>query len=349
MKTSSVSTASLSSALRFSLVRAQAELTKAQKEASTGAVADTGLALGGRTAQSISFTRDFDRISGIVDSNGLIAARLTSTQDALKTISSAAQTFLSTLTTSSSGDALGNVTRDSAKAMLDTLTNVLNTSFNGENIFAGINTDVKPLDDFTAAGSSGKAAFDAAFQANFGFAQSDPAAASISQGDMSAFLSSGVEPQFLGAGWQANWSQASDQRIVSRITLTETTQTSVSANDAGIRKLAMAAASIYDLFGGAVGPGGRQALVEKAVSLVGDAISGLGDLQATTGIAQKRVSDATDRLKVQTDLFERQIGDLTSVDPYTASTRVSDLVSYLDTSLAMTARLQQVSLLRYLG
>lgn len=348
MRASSVSTAAVSQSLRFSLVRTQAKLVKAQTEASTLKVADTGLALGSRTAQAVSFTRDFDRLSGIIDTNGLISARLKSTQDSLSQISTAAQSFLSTLTTSASGDALGNITKDSAKTMLDTLTNILNTSFNGENIFAGINTDVKPLNDFTASGSSAKTAFDAAFQAQFGFAQSDPAAASISKADMTAFLSSGVEPQFLGSGWQANWSNASDQRIVSRITLTETTQTSVSANDDSIRKLTMAAASIYDLFNSAVGEGGKQALIDKAVALVGDAVSGLGDLQATTGLTQKRVTDASDRLKVQVDLFERQIGNLTGVDPYKSTTRVNDLISHLDASLAMTARIQQISLLRYL-
>ena len=64
---------------------------------------------------------------------------------------------------------------------------------------------------------------------------------------MDAFITTAVEPQFLGAGWQANWSNATDQQIVSRIALNETTETSVSANDDGMRKLAMAAATITDL------------------------------------------------------------------------------------------------------
>ena len=106
---------------------------------------------------------------------------------------------------------------------------------------------MKPLDGF-AAGSPAKAAFDAAFLAHFGFSQNDPAAANITTAQMDTFITNAVEPQFLGAGWQANWSNATDQTIVSRIALNETTETSVSANNDGMRKLAMAAATISDLF-----------------------------------------------------------------------------------------------------
>ncbi|MDQ6433717.1 flagellar hook-associated family protein [Mesorhizobium sp. LHD-90] len=345
----SVSTAALSQSLRYSLLRAQSDLMKAQKELQTGVLADTGLALGARTAQTVSFTRDFERMQGIVDSNTLISSRLKSSQDSLTQIHEAAQSFLSTLTTSSSGDAVGDVTRSAAKIMLEQLTSVLNTSFNGEHIFAGTNTDVTPIDDFSAPGSPAKAAFDAAFQAHFGFAKTDAAAASITAAQMDAFLTAAVEPQFLGVGWIANWSSATDQRIVSRVTLTDTTETSVSANDPGLRKLAMAAATISDLFDSEIGAGARQALLEKAVSLVGEAVGNIADLQATTGILQKRVSDASDRLEVQIDLFERQIGDMTGVDPYEAKTRVDALLGQIEASYALTARLQQLSILRFIS
>ena len=349
MKVSSVSTSAVSNALRYSLLRAQSDLVSAQKESQTGTVADTGLALGTRTSVAVSFKRDMERLNGIVDSNSLVSARLKAAQNSMSQISSAAQTFLSALTTTSSGSALSSVTLDSSKTMLDQLTAILNTSFNGEQLFAGVNTDVKPINDFNAPGSPAKAAFDTAFQTFFGFAQSDPAAASISSADMSTFLTTEVEPQFLGAGWQANWSNATDQTIVSRITLTETTSTSVSANNDALRKLAMTSATIRDLFDSNVGAGGRQAMIYWAITAVGGATGELGTLQATTGIAEKRVTDASDRLKVQSDLFEKQIGNLINVDPYEAATRVNDLLSHIETSYALTARIQQLSILNYIG
>src|SRR5690606_17212419 len=110
-------------------------LVSAQKEVATGKVADTGLALGAQTAQVISFTRDFDRLNGIVDSNALVSSRLSATQLALGKLTSTAQDFLSTLTTSASGDAEGSLTRASAATALEQLTSILNTSQNGEYLF----------------------------------------------------------------------------------------------------------------------------------------------------------------------------------------------------------------------
>ena len=93
MKTTAVSSAALSNAMRTSQMRMQVELVKAQKEMDTGRVADVGLALGSRTAQSVTFQRDLDRLNGIVDSNALVSARLTSTQNALGQITAAGQQY----------------------------------------------------------------------------------------------------------------------------------------------------------------------------------------------------------------------------------------------------------------
>src|SRR5262245_29651528 len=103
MKSTFVSTAAVSQALRYSLMRMQSDLTKASKEATNGHVADVGLALGARTGYSVSLNRDFDRLKGIVDTNGLVSSRLSATQNALTEITSISQSFQSTLIASTSG------------------------------------------------------------------------------------------------------------------------------------------------------------------------------------------------------------------------------------------------------
>lgn len=347
MKATSVSSAGISNAMRYSQMRMQVDLVKAQKELDTGRVADLGLALGARTAQSVTFARDLDRLNGLIDSNGLVAARLTATQNALGQLSDQAQTLLSSLLSNSSGDLTSELTGNSGKAVLQSLTAVLNTSINGEFLFAGTNTDVKPIDDFTAPGSAAKAAFDASFAAYFGFTQNDPAAAGITGTQMDGFLASEVEQQFFGAGW-SNWSNATDQPIVSRIALNETTETSVSANTDGVRKLAMAASIVAQLMSGNMSEDARRTVVSRAITLVGESLSNLGQTQSGTGIVQKRVTDANTRMDTQIDLFNRHVLDLEGVDPYEAANRVNDLVSHIQTSFALTARIQQLSLLNFL-
>jgi flagellar hook-associated protein 3 FlgL len=326
----------------------QAALAKAQKERDTGKVFDSGIVLGARTAQTVTFTRDIERLNGIVDSNGLISARLKATQESLTNIGSAAQEFLSVLTASSSGDAPQSVTRDSGRTALSALTSILNTPINGEYIFAGINTDVRPIDGFEA-GSPAKTAFDAAFQTHFGFAQTDPLAAGITVAEMEAFMTNTLEPQFLGAGWQANWSSATDQAIVSRIALNETSDTSVSGNNEAVRQLAMAAAAIGDLFDGNLSAAARDALVDRMVGVVGESLASLAQLQSETGVIEQRIAAASERVKMQANLFENSLLETEGVDPYEAANRVSELLSQIETSYAITARIQQLSLLRFLG
>src|SRR5947208_15673957 len=213
MKATAVSSAAISNAMRYQQMRMQAELVKTTKESQTGKVADVGLALGGRTTQAVTFQRDLDRLNGIVDSNSLVAARLTSTQDSLGQLSDAAQKLLTALTSAVSGDSSTRITQTAGASALQQMTGILNTSVNGEYLFAGTNTDVKPIDDFNAAGSPAKAAFDAAFTSYFGFTQNDPAAANITAAQMDDFITTAVEPQFLGSGWQTNWSSATDDQI----------------------------------------------------------------------------------------------------------------------------------------
>lgn len=53
-------------------------------------------------------------------------------------------------------------------------------------------------------------------------------------------------------------------------------------------------------------------------------------------------------MNTQIDLFNRHIVDLEGVDPYEAANRVNDLLTHIQTSFALTARIQQLSLLNFL-
>jgi flagellar hook-associated protein 3 FlgL len=350
MKTFFVSSSAISNAMRYSMMRNQSALVTAQKELNTGFVADRGLALGARTTQSVSFMRELDRMQNIVDTNALASSRLSVTQSAISQISEAGQTLLSALTIQSSGHSAFNVTRDIADNTLSTVTALLNTNVGGEYIFAGINTDAKPLGNlsFTAPGDA-KTAFDAAFLAHFGMTPDDPAIASIDRPAMESFMTTVVEQQFIDAGWPPQWSNASDQPIVSRIALNETAETSVSANEIGFRKIAVAAATLNALLSSDISEEARAALSERAAVLVHGALDDLANLQASAGIIESRISSATQRLQSQSDLFKKQILETEGVDPYEAATRVSDLLGHIETSYALTARIQQLSLLRFIS
>jgi flagellar hook-associated protein 3 FlgL len=348
MKTTFISSQAVSNAMRYQVLSMQQELAKAQTEVTTGKLADPGVTLGSRTGQAVSLSRDVDRLNGLVDSNNLISTRLTATQDALGQINDLTQTFLSALTADKGSGVASTVTQEAAQTALSSVTSILNTSVNGEYLFAGINTDVQPISDVGADGSLAKQALDTAFQTHFGFPPSDPAAANITAADMNNFVDQLVADQTTDPEWTNNWSKATDQPITSRISLNETAETSVSANSVGTKKFMLAAAMVSNFMQGNLSEGARDALVDKASDLITDSLTDSASQQAKLGLTQNKVSSATDRIKAQVDLFQRNLIDLEGVDPYEASTKITSLLGQIETSYALTARMQQLSLVNFL-
>jgi flagellar hook-associated protein 3 FlgL len=66
------------------------------------------------------------------------------------------------------------------------------------------------------------------------------AAVNITPAAMNNFLDNAFATEFDDPAWGTNWSSASDQVMRSRISTTQTVDSSASANDKAFRKLAMA-------------------------------------------------------------------------------------------------------------
>lgn len=348
MKVSFVSSQAINQALRYQTARLNSDLVKATKELGSLRVADTGLALGARTGLSVSLHREVDRLNGLIDSNKLAATRLEISQAGLKQMTDAASSLLADFTTALSNVADPAIVQQQAAKTLALLTSVLNTNLNGEHIYAGINTDVMPLADFLDPDMDNRKAFDDAFDLHFGFDPEDPAAADITTSQMEAFLTL-IKPQFDIGDWETNWSKATETQITSRITLTETAPTSVSANIPGFRKLAMAAATIAATFGGPIGEEARNVALEKGIGLLGEAVRDLANQQGHTGVVQQRIEAANERLSMQINLFSGSIRDLEGVDEYEVASRITGLRTQIEISYSLTSSMRQLSLLNYLS
>jgi flagellar hook-associated protein 3 FlgL len=217
----------------------------------------------------------------------------------------------------------------------------------GQHLFAGINTAVQPMNDY-AAGSPNKNAIDAAFLASFGFAQNSPSVSTITPSAMQTFLDTAFKTEFDDPAWGANWSTASNQVMRTRISTTETIDTSVSANQPAFRKLAMAYTMLSDVGTQNLNQAAFQTVIDSATKVIGEAINDLAGIGATMGTAQEQTTNATSRLKVQADLITKQINAMEEVAPEEASVRVTNLKNQLEMSLALTSRIQQLSILNYL-
>ncbi|MFQ0815592.1 flagellar biosynthesis protein FlgL [Brucella anthropi] len=347
MKAQSISTFGATSALRALVAKNKAEMVKAQQEATTGTVFDVGLALGAKSGQTISLRKEYDRLSVLTDMNKLVQQRMNATQTAAGTIIENTQTFLGDLTGANNTVESAATVAKSAKSILNSVTGLLNTSYNGEYIFAGVNTDVKPVADYTE-GSAAQAAVRQAFQNHFGFAIDDPQVADITGDQMKAFLEGDFADQFNDANWAANWSDASDTVIKSRISPTETADTSISANAEGFRKTIMSAVMVAEFATIGLNSQAFEALTQQAMQTTTSAITETTSEQTTLGLAQARTKAATTRIAAQQKILNQSVLNLEEVDPYEAATRVNALKTQIETSYSLTVQLQNMSLLNYL-
>lgn len=347
MSANYISTLMLSSSLRYSITNNQSALSKASKEATTGRFADPGLQLGTSTGRDVGLRAEMSFMDQIVDTNELVAGRLDVTQNRINQLGTTAQEFLKSLIAARDADGGQQILLPSASANLQDLIGALNVSYNGSFLFAGLDTQTAPIVNYTA-GSTSKNAVDADFLAAFGFPQSSANVGTITPVQMQTFLNTSFDAEFASPAWNTNWSSATDATLTSRISTTEVVDTSVSANQPGFRKLAEAYTMLTDLGNTGLSQATFQTVVDKAVSLVSGAIYDLAVLGGSVGAVQQRVSSATDKLKIQHDILNQQVVAMEEVDPSEASVRVNALQNQIDTALALTARLQKISLINYL-
>ena len=246
-----------------------------------------------------------------------------------------------------STDGGGRIILPPASSNLQDLIGALNVSYNGSSLFSGINTQNTPITAYTA-GSASKNQVDADFLATFGFSQSSPSVNTITPAQMQTFLDTTFDAEFASPAWNTNWSSATDQVMQSRISTTEIADTSVSANQTGFRKLAEAYTMMADLGNASLDQATFQVVVDKAIGLVGNAITDLATLGGDIGTVQQRITSATDKLKTQQDILNNQIVGIEKVDPTEASVRVNTLQTQIQTALALTSQLQKISLINYL-
>lgn len=339
MKTTPVSTMGLINATRESRMNLQFKIAEAQKEANSGRYADVGLSIGYLTERTLSLRNEMDRLKTFKDTNSVAASRLELSQVQLNAMADAAGGFVQTLQAARASPSSSGVAVTDAKARLTSLTAALNTAVNGAYIFSGVNTDVKPMNDY--AGSQTQTDVAAAFAA-----LGPPG--DISAADMKAFLDGPFKDLFvLDANW-ANMSSASDRDITNRITNNERIATSTNANEEPFRLLAAAYAMIVDLPLDQLGEGAYLAVIDTAMGMAGQAEGGLTGIRASLGTSQERIKSANDRMDVQLGLLNEHIVAIEGVDPYEAQVKVNALLTQLETAYALTAKLQNLSLLKYI-
>lgn len=351
MKTSFVSNMSLQNSMRLTVAKAQKEMLQLQEETVTGRHSDVGAVLGAKTARTLNLHRDLQRMESLKSTNALTTQRLSASQLALGQMSGAANDAMEVLIALSgikSADQLA-LPQQSIGNALSTFTAAANTSFSGEYLFAGINSDVMPFRNYfqTSPASPAKIAFDTEF-ASFMTASGYSSTEEITPAAMESFIAD-LEASFMDDSyWEANWSNASDENMQSRVSAAETVQSSTNTNAEGMRRMALGLVLGQELLALGVSEQTRKTVSDAAIDNMGRAISGVDGERSKLGISEARVTQANVSLNAQITILSASIQDMEGIDTYEAATRVTTLESQLSLAYTLTSRIQNLSLLNYL-
>ncbi|MFT3988556.1 flagellar hook-associated family protein [Aestuariivirga sp.] len=346
MRLDGIPTLTMSTLLRSSISSSQRSLANAQIEASTSRYADIGLALGANTGRDVALRNEMAELGQIKDANGLLSSRATVTQDALSQMQTIANNFIETLTGAQSATNGQALAQQAAEGALAQITSLLNTTQNGQYIFGGLNSGTAPLADYD--GSSAQAAVNTAFQASFGVTPDDAGVSAISSTDMSAFLDGSFAELFGQSSWETSWTAASSDLAQARINSTQHASVDSSATALPFRQLVSALTMVAGLGAPNLSAGAFDAIAQKALSVSAEAAGSLGAEQSRVGLAQNAVSNATDAITSRINSLTKAVQKMEGVDPYDAATRVNTLMTQLEASYSLTARISNLSLLNEL-
>ena len=341
---STLTSASLS--LASHIRRSQGEATKLQAEVSSGRLYDVGTELGYGTGALASFRSRIEVMARAGDVNEQVSTRLDVSQAALGTITENANNFLSALVAARSDPRSGGLIAEQAENSFKSFIESANANFAGVYVFAGIETATPPFSDYFATPApASRAAMEAAFLGEFGFASSDAAAGSISVSSMQAFIDNAFTTLFVDPNWAANWSTSTEETLTSLVSEDRQISTSVSAASEAFRVMTSAYVLVTSAGTRGLNEAAFQAVIDEAVNLVGRGIGLMADLQGVLGNAQQVVKEATETMSVRSQILNEYVGKAEGVDLSEVSVRLNSLLNQLEATYAVTGRLQNLSLL----
>ena len=341
----SISTRLLYQLPRTAIAEGQKQLAQAQTEAATGRHADMGMALGSRTGVTIGFRLRLDSVANTLDQVKLANSRAEIAQTSLSTLADLAKGFQSVLAGARGAENGKTLASTSGMLSLDAMQSTLSTTYDGQYIFGGLMSGSVPLSPYLAGP---RQAVIGAFEARFGFPPSDPAASALSAADIESFLDGAFSDLFEDTDWRSTWSAASSEGMQFRVSTGGAIDLQTTADRPFARSLAQAFSMVEMLGSSSISRDAFQAVADRAMARISEAQLQIGSEQARIGAGQARLKLASEALERERRDFTSAINTLEGVDAYEAATRINVLMTQLETSYALTGRINRLSLLSYI-
>ncbi|KQT82447.1 flagellar hook-associated family protein [Aurantimonas sp. Leaf443] len=345
--TVTLSTLAISTTIRSTIQRVHAQVEQAYTEATTGRYADVGMTLGNRTGSALSFRLEGSATERQLASNKLVDSRLGAIDNVLDTVAASASDLNKALILGFTDPKVLQSTVQTAASAMQTLTGMLNTSLNGQTLFAGQNTDQKPMNAYVE-GSAPRSDVVQSFDDYL--ASISTTADQLTDAQMTAYLDGPFKALFQTASdgtWQP-FSNASSDNVVSRLSESQSVESTVSANEEAFRDLTAGYAMVMDLATRNLSVKAMGVVTAAAQQKLSTGMAGITAIQADIGLRQNRITDANTTLTQKKDIMELSLDSLEGVDQSEAALRMQQLETQLQVSYKAAGQILQLSILDYI-
>lgn len=329
-------------------------LQRAGQELSTGRRSDIFGDLGPRASVAISMRAREEDTQAYLASNKVLENKLQTMLNGIETMRDPVDGVLQNVVLNLQEPNLGaSALQTQAQSALDALIGTLNTSYNGEYIFAGTNSQTQPMTAWREADAGTGLSPQSIIASIVGSGPSDAATALAMSAELDQVLSSthpttnfNFEESFYNGTPELDASSQPNERITGRLDQGQQLHYGVQGNDQAFRDtikgLAMLAAVDVDTI---TDQDAYRAYMDEAFKALGSGSQGLLDISSDVGFNQQLVEDAKDRLEDLSIVQTKQIGEYENVDPYEVATRMTSLETQLQASYSVASRLSGLTIL----
>lgn len=352
-----ISTLMFSQMNRDFIARTSTSLQKAGQELSTGRRSDIFLELGQSATTSLTLRSRLDEIEAYSTSNSLLQGRLQTQLDSVDAVRNQLQSVLETSLANSSTPTAGAETLQmQARSALEVVISQLNINFNGEALFGGTRSGVKPMTEYSRVNPSTGLSPEGVITSVISGPPSTLSEVQAIIDELDAIFNStataintNYEETFYSGTPALDFGGVPSRRVSARIEPGLDLEFGVQANDEPFRDIIkglsmLAATDVSEISSMDV----YASYMDRVVDVLGGATTKALTVSAEIGFRQQAVELAQRRLDALTMVYESQVADLENVDPYEAATRMQSLETQLRATYEVTSQMGNLSLLNYL-
>lgn len=362
-----LSTLGMSRTLQSTMTRQQMELTRANEEVSTGLHADVAATIGSSTGRDIALRNLFDRTDEYVKTTDLLDGRMKMMDSAMTSILTSGTDLLAAAATGLGQQSpTGSSLQIRARGVLDQVVGLLNAASGNSYLFAGTALDQPPMrnvdGDKSGLRSPLQIVRDAIQSATGGTAMPTTAAETaavvarlddlFAVRDPATPAPAPLTDTFEGGLYTGTTAMqpggTASPRVSGQPADATTVGYGVQANDPMMRELLEGVYMLAAVDTSKMNVDAYPDYIKTAVDKLSGGLGKLREATAQLGIQRAQVATLAEQHKTQKSVLSLQINNLEGVDPYEASTRITQLEAQIDATASATARIAKLHLTNYL-